>query len=214
MANKNTKSTTASARKRTTPNTNKSTKPMTVAPKVEEKVEEVVEKQPEVKPEAKPEVKTAPAPEPKSFQLTDMIMCKSVTFGRLIYTSKKTGLSYIWEDYGDVQEVQYSDLLALKSSRSAFLFKPYFIILDSDLVNVWAKDFERMYSIIALISNMDEFLSSDTSIVEKTLAELPDGLKNTVQNYAADMIRRGELDSVSMIQMIDNTLNCNLKSLL
>lgn len=210
MANKNTKSTTASARKRTTPNTNKSTKPNIVAPKAEEKVNDVVEKQPEVK----PEVKTVPAPEPKSFQLTDMIMCKSVTFGRLIYTSKKTGLSYVWEDYGDIQEVQYSDLLALKSSRSAFLFKPYFVIENEDLINIWAKDFEKMYSIIALISNMDEFLSSDTSVVEKTLSELPDGLKNTVQNYAADMIRRGELDSVSMIQMIDNTLNCNLKSLL
>lgn len=88
-----------------------------------------------------------------------------MTKGQLIYTGKKSGEVYTWEDYGDITEVEYQDLLGLKAKKSAFIFETLFVIEDEELLEdpKW-KDvkslYEKIYSedVDTLIDmNLDDF---------------------------------------------------------
>ena len=59
----------------------------------------------------------------REYKGDDLIPCRSMTKGELIYVGKKTKEVYTWADYDDVTEVEYQDLLALKSAKSPFIFE-------------------------------------------------------------------------------------------
>ena len=57
-----------------------------------------------------------------------------MTKGELIYVGKKSGEVYTWEDYGDITEIEYQDLLGLRAKKSPFIFETLFVIEDEELL--------------------------------------------------------------------------------
>ena len=55
--------------------------------------------------------------------------------------SAKTDNTYRWNDFGDVTEVEYQDLMGLRASNSGFLFKP---LLSSKTKNFWLMHVGKM----------------------------------------------------------------------
>ena len=64
----------------------------------------------------------------KEYNGDDLIPCRSMTKGELICVGKKSKETYMWADYGDITEVEYQDLLALKASKSSFIFDTLFLM--------------------------------------------------------------------------------------
>ena len=73
----------------------------------------------------------------RKFAQDDLILCKSVTYGELLLPGKKSKLLYIWANHGDATEVEFQDLQALRSTRSAYLMNPYFVIEKSQLIDLY-----------------------------------------------------------------------------
>lgn len=88
--------------------------------------------------------------EPRKFAQDDMILCKSVTYGELLLPGKKSKLLYIWSNYGDTTEVEFQDLQALRSTRSAYLMNPYFVIEDEELLEQWP-ELKNIYDKVAAL---------------------------------------------------------------
>lgn len=152
--------------------------------------------------------------EPRKFNLTDMIPCTSVCFGVLQYTSPKTGMSYVWADSGDIQEVQYSDLLAMKASHSRFLFEPWIVIDDEELYEQWKRDLGDIYEMLGELSDIRGILTDKTATQIKAIIDKsPVGFQETIKNTAAALIREGLLDSIAKVRVLDEALNTDLKSL-
>ena len=84
---------------------------------------EIVTDEVEVNVEAE-DVKPVAKKAARKYAPEDMITCRSLTYGELLMTGKKTKVLYSWANYGDVTDVEYQDLLALKSTRSSYLLKP------------------------------------------------------------------------------------------
>ena len=80
----------------------------------------------------KQESKKAPAKVARKYEPDEMITCRSLTYGELLLTGKKSKLLYSWANYGDTTEVEYQDLQALKSTKSSYLYKPRFVIEDEE----------------------------------------------------------------------------------
>lgn len=156
---------------------------------------------------------TAVRPSTKKYNTDDEIMCKSVCFGLLEYISKKDGIVYRWEDFGDIVPVRYSDLLALKTSRSKFLYQPWFIILDEDLVKMWKlEDINKYFD---EISDIEDFLiNSKIPHIEKQLKNAPDGYKELVVQTAGRLLRENRLDSIAKLRTIDELLDTRLSLLI
>lgn len=165
---------------------------------------EIVEEKPVVE-ETKPVAK-----QPKKFAQDDMILCRSVTYGELLLTGPKSKLLYSWANYGDVTEIPFQDLQALRSTRSSYLFRPRFIIEDEDLVELWAKDLKDMYNNL-VDEDVDALFKLPLNQFKSKLKKAPKGVQQAVKNIAGEKILNGSLDSLAKIKAIDEILNTDLK---
>lgn len=146
----------------------------------------------------------------RKFEPDDLIVCRSITFGELLLTGKKSKLLYSWANYGDTTEVEYQDLQALKSTRSSYLFKPRFIIEDEELVEQWGKDFGDIYKNIEDV-DAEDLLKLPVAQLKSKLKKASKGVQLAVKNIAGDKILNGSLDSLAKIKAIDEILGTDLK---
>lgn len=146
----------------------------------------------------------------RKFGPEDMIPCRSITYGELLLTGAKSKLLYTWSNYGDVTEVYFQDLQALKSTKSSYLFKPRFVIEDEELVQQWSKDFGDMYKSIEEV-DAEDMLDLPTSQLKAKLKKAPRGVQQAVKNLAGEKIMNGSLDSLAKIKAIDEVLGTDLK---
>lgn len=160
------------------------------------------------------ETVSAPAKKkaPRKFEQNDPILCRSVTYGELLYPAKKSQLLYSWANYGDTTEVEYQDLQALRSTRSAYLNAPYFIIEDEELLEQWP-EFKKLYEKIAT-ADIDKIFDMPINKFKAALRNLPSGFKDSIKNIASAKILDGTLDSISKIKAIDEVFNTDLKLLI
>lgn len=149
---------------------------------------------------------------PRKFAMDEPILCKSVTFGELLLPGKKSQLLYTWADYGDTTEVEFQDLQALRSTKSAYLNDPLFVIEDEELLEQWP-EFKSLYEKVAAI-DVDSLFNLPINQFKHRLREIPVGFKNSIKNIAGDKIRNGSLDSLAKINALDEILGTELKLLI
>lgn len=183
----------------------------TVEKDVDVKVTETVEEKVTPKME---ESKVAEAVVEREYKGDDLIPCRSMTKGELIYIGKKTKEVYTWADYDDVTEVEYQDLLALKSAKSPFIFEALFIIEDEELIETtkW-KDVKAVYEKI-YSDDVPTLISMDTNKFKKIFPTLPNGLKKAVITEVSTQMETGTFDSIQKINFIDELCNTDLASML
>ena len=158
----------------------------------------------------KQESKKAPAKVARKYEPDELITCRSLTYGELLLTGKKSKLLYTWANYGDTTEVEYQDLQALKSTKSTYLYRPRIVIEDEALVEQWGKDFIDMYKNIVDVDVEDMFKLPLAQFKSK-LKNSPRGVKQAVKNIAGEKILNGTLDSLKKINAIDEILGTDLK---
>ena len=161
----------------------------------------------EVKSEAKKEKATAKSA--RKYAPTDRIPCRSLTYGELLLTGPKTKLLHTWANYGDVTEMEYQDLQALKSTRSSYLYKPRFIIEDEELIEQWSGDFKKMYDDI-IEMDVEALFRLPIGQLKAKLKKAPAGVQLAVKNMAGEKIMNGTLDSLAKIKAIDEVLDTQL----
>ena len=162
--------------------------------------------------EKKEVIEAASKKTPRKFAMDDPILCKSVTFGELLLPGKKSQLLYTWANYGDTTEVEFQDLQALRSTRSAYLNAPYFVIEDEELLEQWP-EFKALYEKVAAI-DVDNLFNLPINQFKKRLREIPVGFKDSIKNIASDKILNGSLDSLAKINALDEILGTDLKLLI
>lgn len=140
----------------------------------------------------------------------EQITCRSITYGELLIVGPKSKLLYSWSNYGDTTPVEYQDLQALRSIRSAHLLKPRIIVEDEELIAQWGKDFENMYSKIVDV-DVEKILDLPLGKFKTALKNAPNGVQQAVKNIAGEKILDGSLDSLAKIKAIDEILGTDLK---
>ena len=145
----------------------------------------------------------------RKYAPTDRIPCRSLTYGELLLTGPKTKLLHTWANYGDVTEMEYQDLQALKSTRSSYLYKPRFIIEDEELIEQWAGDFKKMYDDIVEM-DVEALFRLPIGQLKAKLKKAPAGVQLAVKNMAGEKIMNGTLDSLAKIKAIDEVLDTQL----
>lgn len=138
----------------------------------------------------------------KKFKDDDMIACRSVTNGRYFFIGKKSNVPYSWADEGDIEYVEYRDLMYAVKEKNACIFKPRIIIDNADFIsqNKKVKDFyDSMYT----TSDFEDILNLSVNQMEKTINDLPDGAKDLLKGIVSTKINNGTLDSVKKIKVLD-----------
>ena len=159
---------------------------------------------------AKQEPKKSPVNATRKYEPGELITCRSLTYGELLLTGKKSRLLYSWANYGDTTEVEYQDLQALKSTKSSYLYRPRIVIEDEELVQQWGKDFIDMYKNVVDV-DVEDLFKLPVSQFKAKLKNAPRGVKQAVKNIAGEKIMNGTLDSLKKIAAIDEILGTDLK---
>jgi hypothetical protein len=176
----------------------KTTKPVTQTVKVEETV-----------------VQPAEVKKPKQYTQHEPILCRSVNAGWL-GVSGKSGMYYIFSNYGDQAEIEYGDLFALKNEHSPYLYDPLFVIEDEELLeNPRWKDLADFYTDkVYGMDDINEVLNKSKSVFKKTLQSLPKGLLKALTIEVAKRIEDGSFDSLSKIRDIDEVCNTDFAKMI
>lgn len=142
---------------------------------------------------------------PKTFSQSDPILCRSVTPGWL-GVSGKSGMYYVFSNYGDVTEIEYGDLFALKNRHSKYIYDPLFVIEDDELLeNPRWKDVSEFYSDkVYGMDDIEEVLNKPNTSFKSALKSLPKGLLKAVTVEVAKRIEEGTFDSLKKIKILDD----------
>lgn len=159
-------------------------------------------------------VKKSAATETKEYGEEDLILCKSITGGELIYIGNKSGNRYVFADKDDTCEIEVRDLNSLRASKSQYLYSPLFVIEDEDFVNQPRyKEINDLYESIRK-NDIDEILNMPLGEFKRTLTSLPDGFKKALENEVATRIHNDEFDSLGKIKAIDEICGTDLYCLI
>lgn len=134
----------------------------------------------------------------------EMISCRSVYAGVLIFNGDHSGMTYTFNGVGDRRNIEYQDLKAAMLQQKSSLFNPDIIIEDNDLI-----DDERWYDIKQVYENMyDEndikkVMLLPTREFENAFVQLPVTARNTIITTIATQIENGTFEQYNKAKIID-----------
>lgn len=128
--------------------------------------------------------------------------------GVLVYKSRRTGERFVWQEFGDEQDME---LMELKSARNAS--KDYFInnwfLFDDPAVIEWL-GVGRYYKHALNTKSFDELFFKEPDEIKATMAELSKGQKRSVAFRAKQLIDEGTIDSIKTINALESCLGVEL----
>lgn len=151
----------------------------------------------------------------RKFEADELIEVQSVTQGELLLPGKKSGILYRWSNYGDITEVEYQDLYTLKSSRSDYIYKPMFQILNDELLEDgrW-KDVKKLYEQMISAGDIYEIMKLPNAQFKQVLMTAPKGIQDAIKIEVANRIENDTMDSISKIKTVDEICGTDLFSIL
>lgn len=150
--------------------------------------------------------------EKKKFAPDEEVTCRAILVGITHILGKRTGSLYTFLGKDDTIGIEYRDLVAEVREGSKSIFKPMIIVEDEDFVNEFPKlktFYKNMYS----PNEMKNILKKSANEIKALLPTLPPGIQSSLKGMAADMVRSGELDSVSVIKALDEVWGTQLNIL-
>lgn len=160
---------------------------------------------------AAPEVQTAQEVyTAKEIDMHQYITVKNGFPGLLIFTSVRTGAAYRWNELGDEQDIELQELRNARNTSRKFFENNWFVF---DEEYDWVIDFlgvRNYYDNIINQEGIDALFKKSPSEIEAELQTLTKGQKRTVAYRATEMIREKEIDSISVIEVLEKGLGINL----
>lgn len=141
----------------------------------------------------------------KNINLNKEVPCKSVSDGVVGYVSKRTGMEFIWENYGDEHWLEVSELIYMKSTSSMFFTKPLILVDDEETAEYLG--LTSMYNVLSLIEDIEEFYSKDIEEIRAILQKTPKGFLETINTKTIELIDEGKLFDTRIITMLQKDFN-------
>ena len=128
--------------------------------------------------------------------------------GKLVYISRKSGERYVWEHFGDEQDVELRELRAAKTSYKAFYVNNWFLIDDPDVIEYLGV--ERFYKNALSYEDFDSLFDMSPEEIEQKISLLSNGQKTSLKYRARQLIKEGKIDSIKVINMLERCLGIEL----
>lgn len=139
-----------------------------------------------------------------------MIECRNGTAGVLIYKSQlNPGYTVEWDSFGDVQELEYRELVSMRGNQRRF-FEENWILIDNPAV-IKKLGVERYYKNSLTTDDFDDVFTMSAEKIKEIVPSLPGGTKDAIISEAKKKIETGELDSRSTIKALEETLSVELE---
>lgn len=148
----------------------------------------------------------------KQIDRDSLIACFNISSGNLIYVSRKTGLQTVWSNYGDVEYVDFAELLTMKASQPKFLNEPWLFVEDEEVVNQLG--LKEVYKNIIPVHEVNDFFNLTVDEAKNIIPKLPKGTKELIGDKARKGVQDGSLNNLQLIRLLEQDLHLDLISLM
>lgn len=128
--------------------------------------------------------------------------------GRLVYKSSRTHEKYVWEGFGAEQDIELQELKNAKSAHKAYFERNWFLFDDPEVIRYLGV--ERFYASALSFDEFDELFTKTSDEIKVRIAAIPDGQKQSLIYKAKQMIADGEIDSIKMVDALEESLGVEL----
>ena len=128
--------------------------------------------------------------------------------GKLYYRSRRTGEEYEWQEFGDEQDMELSELKNARNSAKDFFERNYFMIDDPEVIEYL--NAKQYYDAALSVEEFDELFEKTPKEITQTVEGLSRGQKNTLKYHAKEKIANGEVDSIKVIDALEKSLGVQL----
>ena len=145
---------------------------------------------------------------PKDIDPSQYVTVRNGFQGRLVYKSKRTGERFVWDSFGAEQDMELSELRNARNSNKKYFINNWFMFDEP-----WIVDYLGMgkyYRFAISIQDFDKLFTKSASEIEKTIANLSDGQKQSVAYRAKQLISEGGIDSNRLIATLEKCLGIEL----
>lgn len=145
---------------------------------------------------------------PKEIDPHQIVTVRNGFQGRLVYKSRKTGERFVWEAFGAEQDMEIGELRNAKSSNKKYFINNWFMFDEP-----WIPDYIGMaqyYKFAIPIADFDKFFEKSAAELERAVAKLSDGQKQSVAYRAKQLIADGTIDSNKAIASLEKSLGIEL----
>lgn len=144
----------------------------------------------------------------KTLDPNSIIPVKNGFQGILVYQSPKTTETFIWEHFGDEQDMELQELKNARNSARRFFENNWFLIDDPEVLEYLGV--ERFYKYALSYDGFEELFHKTPEEIEEIVSKLPEGQRKTVAYRAKQMIADGEIDSIKLINALEKALSTEL----
>ena len=150
----------------------------------------------------------------RKYEPSDLIPCRSMYAGTLLFTGDKTKITYEFSNIGDFRYIEYQDLLSAFLLRKKSLFAPYIIIEDDELLeDIHWSEIKEIYEGLYSKDDLMALINLPTARFDSEFRKLPTGFKTTISTIVSQMLSEGTFDSLNKIKIIDDECGTDLKLL-
>lgn len=139
---------------------------------------------------------------------TTFITVRNGFNGKLVYRSRKTGERFVWESFGDEQDIELQELKNAKSASRLFFENNWFMIEDPEVIEYLGV--ERYYRNALSIDDFDEIFEMKPDVIKDKVGKLSPGQKNSLAYRARQKIKSEEIDSLKVIDALEKSLGIEL----
>ena len=166
--------------------------------------------------------KTTEAPKKKNIPIDDttMIKVKSIFYGKVYYTNRRSGETTIWDNIGDVQLMPFGELRIMKAEQVAFFKNQWLMIsgvADGEKCTATpaeichALSIDHFYKDFINPEDFGELCSLSAEAIKERVALMSDASKENLAVALNEFIINGTLDSVKKIKLFEELLGCELR---
>lgn len=142
----------------------------------------------------------------KKLELNSMVACTNLTAGKLVYISKKQlGYEVVWNNPGDVDYIELSELVSMRNSQRAFFEKNWIGIEDDDVIEYL--NIGKYYNNSLSYEEFSNLLKLPFDTMSEKVKSMPKGMRENFRTKVAKMIDNNEIDSIKTVEFLKKELN-------
>lgn len=128
--------------------------------------------------------------------------------GRLVYKSSRTNEKFVWEGFGAEQDIELQELKNAKSAHKTFFEKNWFLLDDPEVISYLGV--EKFYSSALSFADFEDLFTKSPEEVKARIETIPDGQKQSLIYQAKRLISDGTIDSMKMVNALEESLGVEL----
>lgn len=128
--------------------------------------------------------------------------------GLLVYKSRRTNERFVWETFGDEQDMDLQELKNARNSSKAFFENNWFLIDDPEVLEYLGVS--QYYKYALNFDSFDGLFNKTPDEISDTISRLSTGQKKSVAYRAKELIANGSIDSIKVINALEESLSIEL----